>query len=74
MKYHIGEGVYVEVGNPFEIILTTEQTNIHGVNALTNVIVLKPEMLTAIETIYSREAADLTAKEFENAKKTDQGS
>jgi hypothetical protein len=81
VKYHIGEGVYVEVENPFEIVLTTEQMTLHDVTAVTNVIVLKPEMLSAIETIYSREAANITAKVFEGeekirrelAKKTNQG-
>jgi hypothetical protein len=67
VKYHIGEGVYVEIENPFEIILTTEQANLHGVRALTNIIILKPEMLNAIETIYSREAANITAKLFEES-------
>jgi hypothetical protein len=81
VKYHIGENVYVSVDNPFEVILTMEKPTLHGITAVTNIIVLKPEMLNAIETIYSREAANITAKIFEGeekirrelAKKTNQG-
>jgi hypothetical protein len=70
VKYHIGEGVYVHVDDPFWISLTTE----NAAGGLANIIMLKPEMLGAIETIYSREAANITAKRFEeNAKKTNQG-
>lgn len=59
MKQYIGDGVYMEVNDPFQIILTTA----------TNRIVLEPWMLNAIEILYSKAAAEIVGKAVEDGKK-----